>query len=78
MTQARVIRARPNVVAFPYVSISLGKRKCPLLMSTLDKSKLVALEKSNTGVILLKYNTSMIINNHTREISFIHPAKHYI
>ena len=89
-TQARVNRARPYLVAFPYVSIFLGEGKCSLLMSALDKSKLVALEKSNTGVklvaleksntgvILLQYNTSMIINNHTREISFIHPAKHYI
>ena len=49
MTQMRVIRARPNVVAFPYVFISLGKRKCPLLMSTLDKSKLVALENNNNN-----------------------------
>ena len=77
-TKARVNGARPYLVAFPYVSIFLGESKCSLLMSALDKSKLVALEKSNTGVILLQYNTSMIINNHTSEISFIHPAKHYI
>ena len=35
-------------------------------VSALGKSKLVALENNNNN------------NDHIREISFIHPAKHYI